>query len=491
MNAAAAVFLRLILSVWNAWYRHRYALILSVVVATLSIASSVILMNGTETQEVVSAEDHAAEVLNRYPEGAAVIGDRLVHRCTDGDSVKKIAQAYYSYTRIFIREDFRQRLEAENRDVFRKRSSCAAGSEVVIPEPLLEPLTNHPLKMDGPVQAIYLRGENAVPGRLSAEIKRLKRSGGNGVVFDVKDILGVVNYASSVAEVEQYRRHPAPIPDLPKMIDFLHRQGIYVIARTAMFQDMNLSQVRPELAIPDRNSPTGKLLFKGKPLWVDPGHPDVQMYNLKIIHELVEMGVDEIQLDYIRYPAEGDLSGVSYFHVRNSADKTEHIRKFLSTAWIFTKGAGVRLGIDVFGVVAWGEEADRNTTGQRLEAFAPYIDVVSPMLYPSHFNFGFDGFPKPADEPVYFYATGGRKVRSLVGPNVIVRPWLQAFKWRVSNYNERYIQREIEGNRAGGGEGWMMWNAGNDYDVVYRALGTAHSMDLVQNGVLQPQRKVD
>lgn len=487
MNAAAALLLRLSLSVWNAWVRHRLALLVSIVAVGTSLPVSVFLLHDTEQEPV--AETHAESM--RLPEGAVGSGGRLFHRCSAGDSLKKIAQAYYSYTHIFVRDDFRARLEAENREAFHKRTICTVGATVQIPEPMLEPLKNQPLNMTGPVKAIYLRGENAVPGRLSAEIKRLKRSGGNGVVFDVKDILGVVNYTSSVPEVEKYRRHAAPIPDLPKTIHYLHAQGIYVIARTALFQDMNLSQVRPELAIPDRNSPTGKLLFKGKPLWVDPGHPDVQMYNLKIVHELVELGVDEIQLDYVRYPAEGDLSGVSYYHVRNSADKTEHIRKFLSSAWIFTKGSGVRLAIDVFGVVAWGEEADRSTTGQRLEAFAPYIDVVSPMLYPSHFNYGFDGFSKPADEPVYFYEVGGKKVAALVGPNVIVRPWLQAFKWRVSNYNERYIQQQIEGNRAGGGDGWMMWNAGNEYDVVYRALGTVQSMQLVQNAASQSGRKVD
>lgn len=488
MNRLSSVLLRLFQSVWS-FYILKKNHLLFVTGALLLLAGGYILFHARESATTAPVHADSTPAL-QLPEGGSIVDGRIVHECKDGDTAQKLMRLYYSHSRIFVRDDLKEALVREN-SALSSRHGCKKGDLISIPEPIIEPLKNRPLQMTGPIRAIYLRGENAVPGRLSAEVRRMKRVNANSVVFDVKDILGVVNYKSSVAEVEKYRRHPAPIPDLPKMIDYLHRNGIYVIARTAMFQDENLSTVRPDLAIPDRNSPTGRLLFKGRPLWVDPGHPEVQLYNLKIIHELVQLGVDEIQLDYIRYPAEGDLSGVSYFQVKNPLDKTQHLKEFLAAAWILTRTTDVKLAVDVFGVVAWGEEADRNSTGQRLEAFAPYVDVVSPMLYPSHFNRGFDGFGQPADEPVYFYKVGNQKVREMMGANVIIRPWLQAFKWRVSNYNESYILRQIQGSDAGGGEGWMMWNAGNEYDVVYRALAGERTVELVDHIDPQSSEKVN
>jgi hypothetical protein len=480
MNRLSCLLLRLFLSLWSIYILKRNYL-LSVSGVLLLLAGSVLLLNARESVSPVDQQDRQVWQL---PEGGRIVDGSIVHECRDGDTAQKLMQLYYSYSRIFTRDALKEALIREN-TVLSSKKGCKKGDLVKIPDPLIEPVKNRPLEINEPVRAIYLRGENAVPNRLSAEVRRMKQVNANGIVFDVKDISGVVNYRSSVAEVEQYRRHPPPIPDLPKMIDYLHRNGIYVIARVAMFQDENLATVRPDLAIVDRNSPTGRLLFKGRPLWVDPGRPEVQMYNLKIIHELVGLGVDEIQLDYIRYPAEGDLSGVSYYRVEDPSEKTKHLTEFLAVAWILTRATNVRLAVDVFGVVAWGEEADRMSTGQRLEAFAPYVDVVSPMLYPSHFNRGYDGFEWPADQPVYFYTVGNQKVRRMMGPNVIIRPWLQAFKWRVSRFNENYILQQIEGSNAGGGYGWMMWNAGNEYGVVYRALAGERSVEFVD---LEPRK---
>lgn len=486
MNRVSAILLRIFQSFWASYNLHPIVFVATVF---LLIGSGLILVSkqmpsfNSPTSLNKNATLESAKL--SLPEGGQIENGQIVHYCKNGDSVLKIAKSYYSFSHIFERDELKDALIAVNPNLKR---NCQTNEVVIIPEPILEPVQNQPLEMKQPVRAVYLRGENTVPGRLSAEVKRIKRAGANGVVFDVKDILGVVNYKSNIEQVEKYRQHNPPIPDLPKTISYLHSNNIYVIARTAIFQDQNLAIVRPDLAILDKNSPSGQLLIKGKPLWVDPGQPDVQRYNLQIIDELVRLGVDEIQLDYIRYPAEGNLSAVSYYKVAKPIDKTEHLKHFLAGAWLLTRNTNVKLSIDVFGVVAWGEEKDRNSTGQRLEVFAPYIDVVSPMLYPSHFNKGFDGFEKPADQPIHFYTVGNQKVREMMGPHIVIRPWLQAFKWRVSNYNEQYILQQIQGNQAGGGQGWMMWNAGNNYDIVYSALGNRRNLELVESKVTESKK---
>ena len=317
------------------------------------------------------------------------------------------------------------------------------------------------------MRAIYLQGHNARPERLSREIRQVLSSGANGIVFDVKDIIGVVNYRSRVKQVEEVRTHQPPIPDLDKTIKFLHDRGIYVIARMALFQDETLARRRPDLAV---SNSAGPLLTKGRPLWVEPGRNDVQYYNLSLVRELIDRGVDEIQFDYVRYPAEGDLRNVTYYGVKKSSDKIAHLKRFLASAWFMTRGTNVKTAIDIFGVTAWGEPKDVASTGQQMEELAPFVDVISPMLYPSHFAPGFRGFANPADHPHYFYYEGVSKIRKRTGSRVIIRPWIQAFPLRVTVYNGAYLLKQIQGSNDAGGQGWMMWNAGNIYGLVYRAV---------------------
>ena len=90
------------------------------------------------------------------------------------------------------------------------------------------------------------------------------------------------------------------------------------------------------------------------------------------------------------------------------------------------------------------------------------------MVYPSHFEYGFDGFARPGDEPKYFIYTGCIKVRQKAS-HIAIRPWLQAFKWRVSNYNESYIIEQIKAADAARTHGYLFWSASNNYETVYNA----------------------
>lgn len=404
----------------------------------------------------------------RLPAGSVLIKNKLYHQCRSGESVALLARRYYRFSRIFHHDRLREKFEEQNSAGFH-RKYCRPGTLIRIPDSQLGHPGNRPLALPErtEIRAIYLQGGNTVPGHLSREVTALKAAGGNGIVFDIKDIIGVVNYPSDIPRVEKLRSHRPPIGDLHKTIRFLHERGIYVIARMALFQDSNLARRRPDLAIRDGD---GVLLTKGMPLWVDPGIGEVQSYNLELVDEIAGAGVDEIQFDYIRYPAEGDLAEVRYRNVREEGDKTEHLLRFLRAARALTHHRGVKIGIDIFGVTAWGEERDIKNTGQRIEELAPLVDVISPMLYPSHFSYGFYGLKNPADEPHYFYERGTRRILKTTAGNCIVRPWLQAFGWRVSNYNEEYILEQISGSRDGGGIGWMLWNAGNRYELSYRAM---------------------
>ena len=197
----------------------------------------------------------------------------------------------------------------------------------------------------------------------------------------------------------------------------------------------------------------------------------VQEYNISLACELADSGVDEVQFDYIRFPTVGDQNDAAYTWSEGRADRTMAVASFLKNAHQRLRSKNCFLSIDIFGVVAWGKNVDIEKTGQKIDLLAANCDVISPMLYPSHFNDQFDGFAKPGDHPHHFIMNGCLRVRELAGKNkVIVRPWLQAFGWRVSKYNASYITEQVRGSVDGGGYGYLFWNASNKYDEVIQGL---------------------
>ena len=73
------------------------------------------------------------------------------------------------------------------------------------------------------------------------------------------------------------------------------------------------------------------------------------------------------------------------------------------------------------------------------------------------------------------------KVIGLAGKNTVVRPWLQAFRWRVSNYNSQYIKTQIKATDDSGAKGYLFWNAANDYDTVLRAMADINGVKKIKN----------
>jgi hypothetical protein len=327
-------------------------------------------------------------------------------------------------------------------------------------------------------RGIYLHGGASASRNLGRHIRNVHASHANSIVFDIKDVVGAVNFPSShtiASEVQgdaKYGYH-TPIRDLKKAVATMKASGVYTIARVACFQDMLMSRVKKEWSI--RKKSGGIYLHKGKPLWLDPSLPEVHNYLLQIVHEVALSGVDEVQFDYIRYPAEGNLKEVSLRNVKDYRDKVRHLRRFLKKAQGILASHNVLSSIDVFGIVAWGEIKDVMSTGQDLDQLAWYTDIISPMLYPSHFGKNFEGISNPADAGYHFIHKGTNKVRDIAGDRVTVRPWLQAFAWRVSSYGPQYIRDQIRGGREAQGKGWLMWNAASSYDKVYQAVGTSQT----------------
>ena len=247
--------------------------------------------------------------------------------------------------------------------------------------------------------------------------------------------------------------------------------GLHAIARIAVFRDECLVKSHNELAVQSRR--TGRAWREnGKLVWTDPSQPEVQDYNLALARAVATSGVDEIQFDYVRFPAEGDQKDARFAFQASHPDwqRSDVISKFLSRAYGELHPLGVLFSLDVFGVMAWQRTVDLEHTGQDIPTMARFCDVLSPMVYPSHF-FGMEGYAKPGDAPEHFISESMQRYAEITAETkVVLRPWLQAFAWHTKTYSDAYIRTQVSVAREQGGVGFLFWNARNDYSKVFPAM---------------------
>jgi hypothetical protein len=261
----------------------------------------------------------------------------------------------------------------------------------------------------------------------------------------------------------------SPDPWLAKLVKELHQDGFIVSARIVVFKDDHLVIARPDLAIKIKSGEIYRDHKQGR--WADPYLEEVRLYNILVAERAALSGVDEIQFDYVRFPAEGKAHLAQYSTSKGSLSKVDIINIFLKSARERLKRYNVSLAVDIFGVTAWQLKEDVETLGQDLRKMAKYIDVVSPMFYPSHFSAGYDGFENPGEHPYHFVNAGVRKAKKILsGESVSVVPWIQGFDLRSPNFGPNYILDQIRACKDEGVNNYLIWNARNVYDTAFNAL---------------------
>lgn len=344
------------------------------------------------------------------------------------------------------------------------------GQKILIPGMLPPDFVEHSIAVpkDFEVRAIYLTGTMAGSAKGLDLMRDWRKLGGNSIVFDLKDSDGIVNVPF---------QHPlsndkyVPIRNLAKFVNFAHSLNLHVIGRIAIFRDEYLVQHHPELAVKSRR--TGQPWREnGKLVWTDPSHPEVQQFNIALAKYGAESGVDEIQFDYVRFPAEGDQKDAlfAYEHSHPNWQRADVIADFLKSAHRTLKPLNVLFSLDVFGVMAWQRSIDLAHTGQDIPRMAQNCDVLSPMIYPSHF-FGMDGYKLPGDAPEHFIGESMDRFKLITKDSgVVLRPWLQAFGWKTKTYSPEYIRTQVVAAKSRGGVGFLFWNARNDYSKPFTAM---------------------
>src|SRR3989338_3076097 len=318
-----------------------------------------------------------------------------------------------------------------------------------------------PQKMEN--KGIYLTAYTAgSPENRRKLVELVNQTELNSVVIDLKDYSGLVFFNTGNLLAEKIGSKDIRIPDLAEWLKKLKKMGIYTIARIVVFQDPYLAKMRPDIALKDKS---GDICRDRKGLsWVDPTQILVLDYNLSLAKEAVNLGFDEVNFDYIRFPSDGDIKNIVYANLDNPENKTNSIAEFYRYVSQNMAFYPVLTSADLFGMVLWRD--DGLNIGQRFEDAVSRFDYISPMLYPSHFPDGFEGFANPADHPYeIIYRSLIRVKDKLANSSTKVRPWLQDFDLGAE-YTPAMIKQQIKATNDGGGYGWLLWNASNKYNII-------------------------
>lgn len=346
------------------------------------------------------------------------------------------------------------------------------------------------------IKAIYATGWSGGNAKsVDYFINLIKGTELNALVVDVKDYSGTVSYKMDVELIKKYGAVEVKIPKINSLIKKLHDQGIYAIARITVFQDPILAKARPDLAL--QSVSKGTIWKDNKGLaWMDPSSQEVWDYNIAIAKDVLSRGFDEVNFDYIRFVSDGNMSDIKYpvWDIKTSKQKViGNFAKYLREAL-----PGAKISADVFGLVTMNY--DDLGIGQKLEEILPYFDYVAPMVYPSHYASGFNGYKNPALYPYEVVhmsmAEAAKRIKIFSGATSTIqddlnvarlRPWLQDFNLGA-DYDKTKVRAQIEavydafcsppspkamadaqicssssdglGDKFGG---WMLWNPSNVY----------------------------
>ena len=262
----------------------------------------------------------------------------------------------------------------------------------------------------------------------------------NTIVFDTKDESGQVLYDTTVALAQEIGAVHVFYDPVDRIAE-ARAHDLYTITRIVTFED-NLWA----------NSGEAQVIGA----WVDARNQDNWEYPIALAVEACGLGFDEVQFDYIRFPA-GSAGGA----LNRREGLTEEIRvaaieSFLEEARAAINPLGCAVSADVFAIVM--STPDDQGIGQKPEGLSRHLDAISPMIYPSHYGNGWLGFDDPNEHNAEVTADALDDGAPRLTNPALMRPWLQAFYYNASEILEGINEAEKRGF------GWMLWNVNGNYD---------------------------
>ena len=364
---------------------------------------------------------------------------------------------------------------------------------------------------------LYLQTGYVVnPETRAKYIKILENRNLDCVVVDMKDDMGRLRFSPRSDILKRLGRSVNPL-DVEGYVAEMKARGVYLVARIVVFKDAHMYKAEggkyavwdsaakepwrgyfmekreepapasPESAAPpppplltplkksEKPESTSKsaaepaVVYEKKYMdeyWVDPYCEEIWEYNVAIAREIIARGFDEVQFDYIRFPTDGEnLQDASYRWRDAGMDMESALMSFLGYA---RRNIQAPISIDIYGANGWFRSGVR--TGQDVELLSRYVDVISPMFYPSHFEQDFLAYPPEELRPYRIYYLGTLRNEYISRKRVVVRPYVQAFYLNVRYdrkwYSPEYVRRQVEGVRDSVNLGLTFWNNAGRYDDI-------------------------
>ncbi len=323
------------------------------------------------------------------------------------------------------------------------------------------------------VKGIYLTAYKVASSDFENILSVADSAGINTVIFDLKNMNGDIFFRTR-QKSPLVGDNLKPIVNIKETVKTLHRMNMKAVSRVVMFHDQFNAQrdslLRPHVF----GGSSWQESEKRKPSWLDSSNPIVQNYLLTLIEEISQNGVDEIQLDYIRFPTQGNINKAIFTFQQTDSllfasdstyvfrNKADIIMDFIARAKRICDRYDVKLTADVFAIVAWQRNADIMATGQNMRRMTQNLDFVHPMIYSSHFASDF-GYREDIYNEPYFIMYKGTKltINNTVGDCKVV-PYIQSNSWKV-NYKKEYMIAQIKAIEDCGASGYILWNASNRY----------------------------
>ncbi|MBQ4898636.1 putative glycoside hydrolase [Paenibacillus sp. Marseille-P2973] len=319
------------------------------------------------------------------------------------------------------------------------------------------------------VKGIYVTAYSAGGSRLNTLIDLVDNTELNSMVIDIKDDAGYITYKTDNPELQKLGKPQPFIRDLDGLMARLEKHEIYPIARIVVFKDTILAKKNPELSF--RNS-DGTVWSNGKgDSFVNPYSKEVWDYNIEVAKEAAKHGFKEIQFDYVRFPEGFEKRADSLKYTKNELSRIDAVAAFVEYAREQLKPLGIKVSVDIFGYAASVPAAEG--IGQDFVKISNQVDIICPMIYPSHYTTGWFNAKDP-DKAPYQTIKGAiidtqKKLDPLGEEKPIIRPWIQDFtaSWLGKGHYTKYGKHEVEEQIRALSEmkidEYLLWNASNRY----------------------------
>ena len=352
-----------------------------------------------------------------------------------------------------------------------------------------------------PLKAVYMTSCIASGKKLRAPlVKLIDETELNAVVIDIKDYTGMISFDLS-AEASAQVGAPARaddagggdprfvlntkgchVPDIKEFIGELHEKKIYVVGRVTVMQDSTYPKAHPDAAV-KKKSDGGIWKDKKGLTFVDPGATEYWAYMSDLGKASYAVGFDEINYDYIRFPSDGNMSDIAFLRT-GTTTKPAMMKKFYAYLGKEMSAAKIPISADLFGMTT--TNTDDLNIGQILEDALLYFDYVAPMVYPSHYPPGFNGWKDPnqvpyeiikfsmeravlrankLEEKLSGYVAAGTTTPPFLPTGKYakkLRPWIQDFDYG-KDYAETDVRAQKKATYDAGLTSWMSWDPSNKY----------------------------